>query len=87
MDPEFARLIVQFVEKAGLLRQDLKRKGDAEKYEARLSRADAMLSKLAEAIAQTQPELAKELRRAWQQPGISLAFRNADHQKEAKRDE
>ena len=81
MDPALAKLLTEFVEKAGLLRQDLKRKGDLEKYEARVARVDAVLSKLAEQISAADPDLAKAIRTAWQLPGRSLAFRNADHQK------
>ena len=43
-----------------------------------------MVSKIAEHISADNPDLAKALRTAWQQPGRSLAFRNADHQKEMK---
>jgi hypothetical protein len=82
MDPTLARLLTEFVEKAGLLRQDMKRKGDLEKYEARVARIDALLSKVAEHVSTTDPDLAKAIRTAWQQPGRSLAFRNADHQKD-----
>ena len=81
MDPTLASLLTEFVEKTGLLRQDLKRRGDLEKYEARIARVDAMLSKVAEHVSVDDEELAKRLRTAWQQPGRSLAFRNADHQK------
>ena len=81
MDPTLASLLTEFVEKMGLLRQDLKRRGDLEKYEARIARVDAMLSKVAEHVSADDDELAKRLRTAWQQPGRSLAFRNADHQK------
>jgi len=84
MDPTLASLLSELVEKAGLLRHDLKRKGDLEKYEARVARIDAMVSKIAEHISADNPDLAKALRTAWQQPGRSLAFRNADHQKEMK---
>jgi hypothetical protein len=84
MDPTLARLLTEFVEKAGLLRQDLKRKGDLEKYEARVARVDALLSKLAEQISSTDPQLATAVRTAWAQPGRSLAFRNVDHQKAMK---
>jgi hypothetical protein len=84
MDPKLASLLAEFVEKAGLLRQDLKRKGDLEKYEARLARVDAVFSKIAEHVSQDDPDLAKTLRTAWQLPGRSLAFRNADHQKQLK---
>ena len=81
MDTTLASLLTEFVEKTGLLRQDLKRRGDLEKYEARVARVEAVLSKLAEHISQGDPDLAKALRTAWQLPGRSLAFRNADHQK------
>ena len=84
MDPKFASLLTEFVEKAGLLRQDMRRKGDLEKYEARIARVDAILSKLAEHLSAEHPDLAKALRTAWQQPGRSLAFRNVDHQKAMK---
>jgi hypothetical protein len=84
VDQDTARLLTEFVEKAGLLRQDLKRKGDLDKYEARIGRVEATLSKLAERISQDDPDLAKALRTAWQLPGRSLAFRNADHQKAMK---
>jgi hypothetical protein len=86
MDPTLANLLTELIEKAGLLRQDLKRKGDLEKYEARVARVDALLSKLAEHISTADPDVAKALRTAWQQPGRSLAFRNADHQKGMKED-
>lgn len=81
MDPTLTSLLTELVEKMGLLRQDLKRRGDLEKYEARIARVDAMLSKLAEHVSAEDEDLAKRLRTAWQQPGRSLAFRNADHQK------
>ena len=84
MDPRLASLLTELVEKTGLLRHDLKRKGDLEKYEARIARVDAMIAKIAECVAKENPDLAKALRTAWQQPGRSLAFRNADHQKEMK---
>jgi hypothetical protein len=84
MDPTLASLLTELVEKTGLLRQDLKRKGDLEKYEARVARVDAMLSKLAEHLAADDPDLAKALRTAWQQPGRSLAFRNVAHQRKSE---
>ena len=68
-------------EKVGLLRRDLKQKGDLEKYEARLARIDQKFSALAERISETDPDFAKALRTAWQMPARSLAFRNADHVK------
>jgi len=81
MDHELAILLTELLEKVGLLRRDLKQKGDLEKYEARLARIDQKFSALAEKISATEPELAKALRTAWQMPARSLAFRNADHQK------
>jgi osmotically inducible protein OsmC len=84
MDPEIASLLTELVEKAGLLRGDMKRKGDLDKYEARLARIGQKLSSLAERISRDDPGLATKLRTAWQQPGRSLAFRNVDHQHEMK---
>jgi hypothetical protein len=81
MDPELARLLTELVEKAGLLRRDLQHQGDLEKYEARIARIDQKLSALAEAVAKSDPALAKALQTAWQLPARSLAFRNAEHKK------
>jgi hypothetical protein len=86
MDPEVANLLTELVEKIGLLRSDLKKKQDYEKYEARFARVDQKFSALAEHISRTDPDLAKRLRTAMRNPGISLAFRNRDHQVEMKRD-
>ena len=81
MERELAVLLTELMEKIGLLRRDLKQKGDLEKYEARLARIDQKFSALAEKIAEKDPELAKALRTAWQMPARSLAFRNAEHLK------
>ena len=81
MEREIAILLTELIEKVGLLRRDLKQKGDAEKYEARLARIDRKFSALAEKIAETDPDYAKALRTAFQMPARSLAFRNADHLK------
>jgi aminopeptidase N len=81
MERELAVLLTDFMEKVGLLRRDLKQKGDLEKYEARLARIDQKFSALTEKIAADDPELAKALRTAWQMPARSLAFRNAEYQK------
>ena len=84
IDPELAVLLTELVEKVGLLRRDMQQKGDLEKYEARMARIEQKFSALAERISRTDPDLAKGLRTAWQLPARSLAFRNADHQKELK---
>ena len=81
MEHDLAVLLTELMEKVGLLRRDLKQKGDAEKYAARLARIDQKFSAFVETIAQTDPELAKALRTAWQMPARSLAFRNAEHLK------
>ena len=81
IDKELATLIVDFVEKVGLLRRDLQQKKELEKYEGRVARIEQKLSALAEKVSADDPELAKALRTAWQLPARSLAFRNADHQK------
>ena len=85
MERELAVLLTELVEKVGLLRRDLKQKGDLEKYEARLARIDQKFSALAEKIAADDPDLAKALRSAWQMPARSLAFRNAEHLKHEPR--
>ena len=81
MEPTIAVLLTELVEKIGLLRRDLRQKGDLEKYEARFARIEQKFSALAEKIAETDPEHAKALRTAFRMPGHSLAFRNADHRK------
>jgi hypothetical protein len=81
IDPEVAALLTEFIEKVGLLRRDLQHQRDLEKYEARVARIEQKLSSLAETIARTNPDLAKALRTAWQQPARSLAFRNAEHRR------
>jgi hypothetical protein len=84
VDPEIATLLTELVEKVGLLRRDMQQKKDLEKYEARFARIEQKFSAMAERISRTDPDLAKALRTAWQLPARSLAFRNADHQKELK---
>ena len=86
MDQDLAKLLTEFVEKVGLLRRDMQQRKELDKYEARFARIDQKFSSLAERIAQDNPDLAKQLRTAWQMPARSLAFRNADHQKELKAD-
>ena len=81
MEHDLAVLLTELIEKVGLLRRDLKQKGDLEKYEARMTRIDQKFSAFAGKIAETDPEFAKALRTAWQMPARSLAFRNADHLK------
>jgi hypothetical protein len=81
MEPELANLLVELIEKTALLKRDLQNKGDREKYAARVARIDQKVAALADYIAQFDAELAKNLRRAWERPAMSLAFRNADHQK------
>ena len=82
MDPDLARLLTELVEKVGLLRRDMQHRGELERYEARMARVDRKFSALAEFVSRTDPDLAKALRTAWQQPARSLAFRNAEHKKQ-----
>ena len=81
MDARAVTLVVELVEKVGLLRRDLNQRGDHEKYEARLARVEQKVSALAQAVSESDPELAKAIRTAYQMPARSLAFRNAGHQK------
>ena len=85
MNPEIATLLIELIEKIGLLRRDMQQKKELEKYEARFSRIEQKFSALAERISRDDPELSKALRTAWQLPARSLAFRNAEHQKELKK--
>ena len=83
IDKDAAALLVDLIEKVGLLRRDMQHKGDLEKYEARVARIEQKFSALAATISESDPDLAKALRTAWQLPARSLAFRNAEHQKKA----
>jgi len=82
MDPEIATLLTELVEKVGLLRRDMQHRGELERYEGRMARIEQKFSALAELVSRTNPDLAKALRTAWQQPARSLAFRNAEHKKD-----
>ena len=74
--------LVEFVEKSALLRESIKRRGDEEHYAARVDRMSVKLEALAASLDETEPEAAKAIRAAWGRPVRSLAFRNAEHQKE-----
>jgi TolA-binding protein len=82
MDPEIAQLVTEVIEKVGLLRRDMQQKKELERYEARFQRIEQKVSALAQRISDDDPELAKAIRTAWQLPARSLAFRNAEHQKD-----
>jgi hypothetical protein len=82
MDPEIATLLTELIEKVGLLRRDMQHRGELERYEGRMARIEQKFSALAELVSRTNPDLAKALRTAWQQPARSLAFRNAEHRKQ-----
>ena len=84
MDPEIAQLLTEVIEKVGLLRRDMQQKKELERYEARFQRIEQKVSALAQRISNDDPELAKAIRTAWQLPARSLAFRNAEHQKDVK---
>ena len=81
MTPREAALLVELIEKVGLLKRELEHNQDRERYEARLARIDQKLSALADAMVDTNPDSAAALRKAWATPARSLAFRNAAHQK------
>jgi hypothetical protein len=84
MDRETAVLLVELIEKVGLLRRDMQHRQELEKYEARFKRIEQKFNALAERLSQDDPDLAKALRTAWQLPARSLAFRNVAHQKDSK---
>jgi hypothetical protein len=84
MDQDTSALLVELIEKIGLLRRDMQHRQELEKYEARFKRIEQKFNALAERLSRDNPDLAKALRTAWQLPARSLAFRNADHQKDSK---
>jgi hypothetical protein len=84
MDQDTAGLLIELIEKVGLLRRDMQQKKELDRYEARFRRIEQKLNALAERVAADDPDLAKALRTAWQLPARSLAFRNADHQKQTR---
>ena len=84
MDRETTVLLVELIEKVGLLRRDMQHRQELEKYEARFKRIEQKFNALAERLSQDDPDLAKALRTAWQLPARSLAFRNVAHQKDLK---
>jgi hypothetical protein len=55
---------------------------ELDRYDARFQRIEQKISALADRIAADDAELAKAIRTAWQLPARSLAFRNAEHQKD-----
>jgi hypothetical protein len=81
MEQDVAALLVELIEKMGLLRRDMQQKKELDKYAARFQRIEQKLDALAERLSREDPALAKTLRTAWQLPARSLAFRNAEHQK------
>jgi hypothetical protein len=81
MQPEIAALVTEVIEKVGLLRRDMQQKNELERYEARFRRIEQKVSALADALSADNPDLSKAIRTAWQLPARSLAFRNAEHQK------
>ena len=86
MDKDIADLLLELVEKTGMLRRDMQQKKDLEKYEGRVLRIQQKVHALAERVSRDDPELAKALRDTWQMPARSLAFRNRDHQQKMKED-
>ena len=82
MDGASKAALVEFVEKAALLRRDVQHRGEMDKYAARFSRMEQKVRALADRIESSDVELAKAIRNAWARPAISLAFRNAAHQKD-----
>ena len=86
MDPQIAKLLTDFAMMVGMLRRDMKapQNNTFERHEGRFARIEQKLAELAELISREDPELAKTLHAAFQQPSRALAFKNAEHQKEMK---
>jgi hypothetical protein len=84
MDQSTAKLLTDFAMMVGLLRRDMLKNKEFERYEGRFARIEQKFSALAELISREDPELAKALHTAFEQPSRALAFKNAEHQKELK---
>lgn len=84
MESQEARLLTDFVMMVGLLRRDIRHNSDFDRYSGRFSRIEQKFQTLAELISRDDPELAKTLHTAFQQPARALAFKNAEHQKRKK---
>jgi len=86
MDSETSDLLADFVMMVGLLRRDMKapQNNTFERHAGRFARIDQKFSELVELISREDPELAKALHTAFQQPSRALAFKNAEHQKKLK---
>ena len=84
MDSKTGSLLTDFVMMIGLLRRDMKKNNDMDRHEGRFSRIDQKFALLAEMISRDDPDLAKALHTAFQQPARALAFKNAEHQKKMK---
>ncbi len=86
MATEWGDALVEVIEKAALLRQQIDRAGDNEVYAARINRLAAKIDLLRARIAETDPALAEAIQGAWQRPIRTLAFRNAQHRRERSED-
>ena len=62
MDQDAAALLVELIEKMGLLRRDMQQKKELDRYAARFQRIEQKLNALADRLSQDDPELAKALR-------------------------
>ena len=87
MDSRTGQLLTDFVMMVGLLRRDMKapQNNTFERHEGRFVRIEKKFSELTEMVSRDNPELAKALHTAFQQPSRALAFKNAQHQKELKK--
>ena len=74
--------LIEFVEKAALLRESIKKRGDDEHYVARVDRMSQKLEALAASLEEDNASAAAAIRTAWSRPVRSLAFRNAAHKNE-----
>jgi len=83
MNPEIGALLTEVIEKVGLLRRDMQHRKELEHYDARFQRIEQKIAALADRISTEDPELANSIRTAWRLPARSLAFRNAEHQKDS----
>jgi len=81
LDADVHALIVEVVEKMALVRRDLAKQGDLERYAARMARVEQKIRALADAVAATDASRGQAITKAWDTPARSLAERNAGHQR------
>lgn len=83
MPIEWGDALVEVIEKAALLRQEIERHAQQDMYAARVNRLASKIDVLRAQLAESDAPLAAAIQMAWERPTRSLAFRNAKHRRES----